>query len=229
MSGSRMRSTTGASPADKNIFGVAAGVGRAKREKQNGHPARIIWLTGLSASGKTTIARALEQRLFELGCHTAVLDGDNLRHGLCADLGFSREDRRENIRRVGEVSRLFLEAGVIAISAFISPYATDRDNIRKNVAEGDFIEVYVKCSLAECERRDPKGLYRKARAGLIPGFTGLDDPFEPPTAPELVLDTEALTVNEAVKTIVEYLNNARDPSGSINFDRATMVLTANAI
>jgi adenylylsulfate kinase len=229
MSHFRTRGSASASPAEKNIFSAAAGVDRAKREKQNGHRARIIWLTGLSASGKTTIARALEQRLFKMGCHTAVLDGDNLRHGLCADLGFSREDRQENIRRVGEVARLFLDTGTIAISAFISPYAADRDNIRKHVEDGDFIEVYVKCSLAECERRDPKGLYRKARAGLITGFTGLDDPFEPPAAPELVLDTEALIVNEAVKIILEYLHDTGELSGKIDSNCDSAVLTTEAL
>jgi adenylylsulfate kinase len=161
----------------------------------------------LSGAGKTTIARELEDKLFSQGYQIAVLDGDNMRYGLCADLGFSREDRRENIRRVGEVARLFLETGTIAISAFISPYAADRDKIRASVPDGDYVEIYLECSIEECERRDPKGLYKKARAGIIRGFTGIDDPFEPPNKPELTINTEELTVEQSVNAILRYLRN----------------------
>ncbi len=195
------------SPTRENIYHSATLVSRAMRERQNRHRGSIIWLTGLSGAGKTTIARELEDKLFSQGYQIVVLDGDNMRHGLCADLGFSREDRRENIRRVGEVARLFLETGTIAISAFISPYAADRDKIRASVPDGDYVETYLECSIEECERRDPKGLYKKARAGIIRGFTGIDDPFEPPNKPELTINTEELTVEQSVNAILRYMRN----------------------
>jgi len=207
MSSSQQTTDNVVSHPNQNQSQPAAVVTRVMHERQNRHRGNIIWLTGLSASGKTTIAHELENRLFMKGCRTVILDGDNLRNGLCADLGFSREDREENIRRVGEVARLFMETGTMAISAFISPYAADRDRIRVNVPEGDFIEIYIKCSIEECERRDPKGLYKKARSGLLKGFTGIDDPFEPPVSPELVIDTEELNVDEAVDIILDYLHD----------------------
>ncbi len=178
---------------------------RKQRERQNRHGSFILWLTGLSGAGKSTIARSLEQRLFAQDYHLAVLDGDVLRTGLNADLGFAREDRRENVRRVGEVARLFMESGIITICALISPYAADRDHIRRRINNGRFVEIYVRCSLAECERRDTKGLYCKARAGLITGLTGIDDPFEEPIAPEIIVDSERQSVDQSVETILTYL------------------------
>jgi len=177
---------------------------RADWERLNGHRGAVIWFTGLSGSGKSTIARALEEALFERGIRCYVLDGDNIRHGLNKNLGFSPEDRQENIRRIGEVAKLFADAGLIAITAFISPYRADRDQARA-ISGTDFIEVYVECALEVCESRDPKGLYQKARAGLIPEFTGISAPYEPPLNPELVIDSATLTVPEAVARVTDLL------------------------
>ena len=168
------------------------------------HKPCVIWLTGLSGSGKSTIANALETKLFDLGCRTHLLDGDNVRLGLNKDLGFSPEDRSENIRRIGEVANLFAESGAIVITAFISPYSSDRD-IAKQASSQQFLEVHVGADLETCEKRDPKGLYKKARAGIIKGFTGIDAPYENPTRPSVVLDTSQTTVNECVDTILEAL------------------------
>jgi len=162
-------------------------------------------LTGLSASGKSTIATELERELFGLGQHVYVLDGDNMRHGLCSDLGFSPRDRKENIRRIGETAKLFAESGMICITAFISPYRSDRDLVRKIMEPGMFVEVYVNAPLEICERRDPKGLYAKARAHEIKEFTGISAPYEAPEKPEIELPTDQLTVAESVARIVEYL------------------------
>ena len=166
-----------------------------------------LWLTGLPASGKSTIAAALERALIERGIHAYRLDGDNIRHGLNKNLGFSREDREENIRRIGEVSKLFAESGCVAITAFISPYIIDRDNVRTLHEDGDltFLEVFVDAPLEVCERRDPKGQYKKARAGEIKGFTGVDDPYEPPEKPELALKTDEMSVTECVRAAVVLL------------------------
>lgn len=180
-------------------------VSKDEREKLSGHRGGTVWLTGLSACGKSTIANALEQRLWDLGARSFVLDGDNVRHGLNKDLGFSPEDRTENIRRIGEVAKLFTQAAVIAVTAFISPYRADRDSVRALMAPGDFIEVFVECPLEVCEQRDPKGLYQKARAGKIPEFTGVSAPYESPAAPEITLHTERQSVEECVETIVGYL------------------------
>ncbi len=182
-------------------------VSREHDKSRSDYQGKILWLTGLSGSGKTTIARELENRLRQQNFRTVILDGDGMRRGLCADLGFSRDDRRENIRRVGEVARLFMQTGLIAISAFISPYAADRERLRCSIRKQDFIEIYLNCSLAECERRDPKGLYQKARAGEITGFTGIDDPFEPPESPDITINTEELTVNKSIDAILSYLKN----------------------
>ncbi|MBI2410356.1 MAG: adenylyl-sulfate kinase [Candidatus Kerfeldbacteria bacterium] len=165
----------------------------------------ILWFTGLSGSGKSTITVALEQALYQHGHASYRLDGDNIRHGLNKDLGFSPEDRTENIRRIGEVAKLMMDAGLVVMTSFISPYRADRDLARSLVAPGEFLEIYVKCSLEKCEERDPKGLYKKARAGEIPEFTGISAPYEEPEEPELVLDTATLSVDEAVQTILEYL------------------------
>lgn len=180
------------------------------REKLNGHPALIVWLTGLSASGKSTLAKAAEQRLFEDGTAVARLDGDNVRHGLCGDLGFSTEDRNENIRRVAEVAGILYELGHVVICAFISPFAAERALARSLVPEDRFLEVYVKCDLNECKRRDPKGLYAKAERGEITGFTGVDAAYEEPTEPELVIDTGSLDLDSSIDlltdTIMSYLS-----------------------
>ena len=182
-------------------------VTRAKRERLSGHRGFTIWFTGLSASGKSTLAVAMEEALYEHGCHAYVLDGDNVRHGLNSNLGFSPEDRTENIRRIAEVAKLFRDAGVISLTAFISPYRSDRESARKLAeAEHDaFIEVFVDCPLDVCEQRDPKGMYKKARAGIIRDFTGISAPYEPPEKPEVHLQTNQLTVGECVHTIMDYL------------------------
>jgi len=189
----------------KNIIWHQSLVTRADREKMNGHKSVILWFTGLSGAGKSTLAHATEQALHAWSCRTFVFDGDNVRHGLCADLGFSAEDRVENIRRVGEMAKLFVEAGVIALTAFISPYREDRDRVRSLVPEGDFIEIYCSCPLEVCEQRDVKGLYQKARLGLIKDFTGVSAPYESPQAAELVVDTGVLTLEESVSLVLNYL------------------------
>lgn len=177
------------------------------RATRNGHRGAVVWLTGLSGSGKSTIATELENELFHHGLNTYVLDGDNVRHGLCGDLGFSPKDRSENIRRVGEVAHIMSDAGLIVITTFISPYREDRERVRK-IVEGDFVEVYVKCPVEECEKRDPKGLYKKARAGEIKDFTGLSAPYEEPVKPELLLETDKHSVAECVTQIIDYLKDA---------------------
>jgi adenylyl-sulfate kinase len=189
-----------------NIYWSRGKVTALQRALRNGHPGRVVWLTGLSASGKSTISAELERELFNLGRHVYVLDGDNVRHGLGSDLGFSARDRKENIRRVGEAARLFADAGVLCITAFISPYREDRDMVRQLLPPGMFIEVYVNAPVEICEQRDPKGLYAKARANQIKDFTGVSAPYEPPLRPEIELHTDQLTVAESVTRVVEYLN-----------------------
>lgn len=191
---------------DNNVVWHQPTVTRDRRAKNNGHKSVILWFTGLSGAGKSTIAHALEESLHQLGANTYVLDGDNVRHGLCGDLGFSDADRNENIRRIGEVSKLFIDAGVIALSAFISPFRADRQRARALVDEGDFIEIHVKCPLEVCETRDPKGLYKKARAGLIKGYTGISSPYEEPENPEIVVDTSKQDVDQCVEQIIDYLS-----------------------
>jgi adenylylsulfate kinase len=189
-----------------NIGWAGGVITRQDREIQNGNLGVILWLTGFSGSGKTTLAVALEKSLFERGNNCYRLDGDNIRHGLCSDLGFTPIDRDENIRRIGEVAKLFADAGFVAISSFISPYRSGRDEIRQSVArETDFVEVYVDCPLEVCEERDPKGLYQKARAGKIPDFTGISAPYEPPLNPEIVLKTSQYTVEECVQQLLDFL------------------------
>jgi adenylylsulfate kinase len=189
----------------KNILWHDALVSRADRQSQNGHNSVILWFTGLSGAGKSTLAHAVERRLHELGCRTFVFDGDNVRHGLCADLGFSAEDRSENIRRIGEMAKLFVEAGVIALTAFISPYRSDRDRVRALAAPGDFIEIYCECPLDVCEQRDVKGLYAKARQGVIRDFTGISSPYEQPETPELAVNTATLPLDACVEQVLELL------------------------
>jgi adenylylsulfate kinase len=188
-----------------NITWHGGEVSRADRERLLGQRGVTLWLTGLSGAGKSTIAVLLERMLLDRGRLAYRLDGDNVRHGLNKNLSFSEHDRAENIRRVGEVAKLFTDAGVIVIASFISPYRRDRDALRALLAPGDFIEVYVKASLEAAERRDPKGLYKKARAGEIRGFTGIDDPYEEPAEPELVVDTERLTPEDAAAQVLAYL------------------------
>lgn len=180
---------------------------RSDREKQNNHKSNILWFTGLSGSGKSTIANAVEHQLHQQGARTYVLDGDNIRKGLCKDLGFSDADRTENIRRIGEVSKLMLDAGVIVLTAFISPFRKDRGIVRDLVPAGDFIEIFCDAPLDICETRDPKGLYKKARAGQIPEFTGITSPYEEPENPELVLKTGSISVDECVKDVLDYMRN----------------------
>lgn len=188
-----------------NIVWHAHTVARAEREEKFGHRGCTIWMTGLSGSGKSTLANALDDALWQRGIRSYVLDGDNIRHGLNKDLGFSPADRTENIRRIGEVARLFTDAGIINTTAFISPYREDRDRARAAQGEGDFVEVYVRASVDACELRDTKGLYAKARAGKIPEFTGISAPYEEPLSPEVVVDTEGQTVEESLAVILAYL------------------------
>src|SRR4051794_25669403 len=189
-----------------NITWHQGSVTRAEREQLLAQKGITIWMTGLSASGKSTIAVILEQMLLHQKKHAYRLDGDNVRHGLNKNLGFSAEDRAENIRRIGEVAKLFTDAGVIAITSFISPYRKDRDAVRASMGKGEFIEVYVNVSLATAEQRDPKGLYKQAHAGKIKGFTGIDDPYEAPEKPEIVIETETTKPEDAAKQILAYLD-----------------------
>lgn len=203
--GNYPRRTHDSANKSNNIYWSLGKITTRQRELRNGHRGCVIWLTGLSSAGKSTIATELERELFALGRHAYVLDGDNIRHGLGADLGFSPKDRAENIRRIGEVAKLFADAGVICITAFISPYRADRDLVRKILPEGRFIEVFVNAPLEICEQRDPKGLYAKARAKEIKEFTGISAPYEAPLTPELELRTDQLTVAESVTHILDYL------------------------
>jgi adenylylsulfate kinase len=188
-----------------NIVWHQGAVTRNDRAQLNGHRGCTVWLTGLSGSGKSTIAVDVEKRLLERGVHTYILDGDNIRHGLNKNLGFSPEDRTENIRRIGEVAKLFTDAGLVAITAFISPYRADRDQVRAIMQAGDLIEVFVDCPVEVCEQRDVKGLYKKARAGEIKEFTGISAPYEAPAKAELTINTAGQSVEESAKQILEYL------------------------
>jgi adenylylsulfate kinase len=200
-------------------------VSRAERERRNGHSGCVLWFTGLSACGKSTVANLVDHKLHTAGVSSFVLDGDNVRHGLNAGpgmlkeqhgeafarrfgLGFSAEDREENIRRIGAVAKLFSEAGIIAVTAFISPYRIDRDRVRATLATGDFVEIFVDAPIEVCEARDPKGLYKKARAGELRGFTGIDDPYEPPLEPELLLDSATQSPEVLADQVVAYLRKA---------------------
>jgi adenylylsulfate kinase len=194
-------------PKSRHIVWHPRSVTRKDREAIAGHKAATVWLTGLSGSGKSTIAVEVEKRLWDRGVRAFVLDGDNVRYRLNKDLGFSPEDRTENIRRIGEVANLFNEAGIITLTAFISPYRADRDQARAIMADGDFIEVYVECPINVCEQRDPKGLYKKARAGEIKEFTGISAPYEPPPKPELVLHTDQLNEDECSAILLGHLES----------------------
>ena len=184
-----------------------ATVTRKRRNQLNGHKSVVIWFTGLSGSGKSTLAHSVEEELHNLGCRTFVLDGDNVRHGLSSNLTFSDSDRKENIRRIGEVAKLMVEAGVIAITAFISPFEKDRNLVKEIFPQGDFIEIYCKASLGACESRDVKGLYKRARAGEIKNYTGIDSPYEAPDNPELVIDTEGEILEESIAKVINFLKS----------------------
>lgn len=182
-------------------------VSKSDRCDLNGHRGAVLWFTGLSACGKSTVANTVDHLLHARGIHSIVLDGDNVRHGLNKNLGFSAEDRAENIRRVGEVAKLFADAGILTLTAFISPYAADRQKARELLDDGEFIEIYVNASLETCEERDPKGLYKKARAGEIKGFTGIDDPYEAPEKAEMTLDANLKSIDELAQEVVDYLQS----------------------
>lgn len=189
----------------ENIVWHAHKVSKPDRSLQKRQKACVLWFTGLSASGKSTIAGVVEKMLFELDHHTYLLDGDNVRHGLNKDLGFNDADRVENIRRIGELSKLFADAGLLVLSAFISPFRSDRQMVRDLMAEGEFVEIYMNTPLAVCESRDPKGLYQKARRGEIKNFTGIDSAYEPPEHPEIVLNTAECSVEECAQQVIDYL------------------------
>lgn len=188
-----------------NVVWHHATVTRQRREQLNGHRGAILWFTGLSGAGKSTLAHAVEERLHQMGCRTFVLDGDNVRHGLCGDLGFTTEARIENIRRIGEVAKLFMEAGIIVLTAFISPYRADRDRVRSMAAPGDFLEIYCNSPVEICETRDVKGLYKKARAGQIQEFTGISSPYEVPLHPDLTVNTGSMDLDACVRQTLEFL------------------------
>lgn len=188
-----------------NIVWQETKITREDRYKLNNHRSCLLWFTGLSASGKSSLAAAVEKELYDYGIRSYVLDGDNIRHGLNNNLGFSPEDRKENIRRIGEVSKLFVDAGLFALSAFISPYREDRDMVRNLFPNHEFIEVFVKCPLEVCETRDPKGLYKKARKGEIQQFTGISAPYEEPLKPEIVIESNEQTLEQSVEQVIQYL------------------------
>ena len=195
-------------PIEKNrtMIWHNATILREHRNAQNGHKSVVLWFTGLSGAGKSTLAHAVEERLYKMGVRTYVLDGDNVRHGLCGDLGFSAEDRSKNVRRIGEVAKLFVDAGVIILAALISPFRNDREHVRGMVMPGDFLEIHCKCSLEVCETRDTKGLYRRARSGEVKEFTGISSPYEEPLAPELAVDTAHLSLEQSVDAVLALLN-----------------------
>ena len=191
--------------ATENLHFHKHRVARELKEKRNQHKSRVLWFTGLSGSGKSTVANATEKILHDMGLHTYILDGDNVRIGLNKDLGFSPEDRTENIRRITEVAKLFADSGSIVLTAFISPYREDRDKAREIISNEDFIEIFVSADLSVCEARDPKGLYKKARAGEIKGFTGIDAPYEAPLNPELIVETDKHDIEASAQIVVDYL------------------------
>ena len=188
-----------------NIIYHKATVTRDRRNQSNNHKSVVVWFTGLSGSGKSTLAHAVEEKLFTNGCKTFVLDGDNVRHGLSSNLGFSDDDRKENIRRIGEMAKLMMEAGLITITAFISPFKKDRNMVRNILPHGDFIEIYCEASLETCESRDVKGLYKRARSGEIKNYTGIDSPYEAPKNPELIVNTERETLEQSISKVIDFL------------------------
>ena len=189
----------------KNVVWHHAIVTRQRRNIQNNHKSTVLWFTGLSGSGKSTLAHAVEEELHQIGCRTIVLDGDNMRHGLCKDLDFSDKNRKENIRRIGEVAKLFIESGVITLTAFISPFKEERNKARELLSDGDLIEIYVKCPISVCEARDVKGMYKKAKANKIKNFTGISSPYEAPESPDLVINTDKETLSRSVDQVMGIL------------------------
>ncbi|MEO5570233.1 MAG: adenylyl-sulfate kinase [Bacteroidia bacterium] len=189
----------------KNIVRQDYKITKKDRQQLNGHKPLIAWFTGLSGSGKSTLAGLVEEHLFEMGVRTYLLDGDNIRHGLNSNVDFSNDGRKENIRRIGEVAKLFTDAGIVVLTAFISPFREDRDRVRSLVEDGDFAEIFVNCPIEICEQRDVKGLYKKARAGEIKDFTGINSPFEQPLKPEMEINTEAMSIDESVNKIVKFI------------------------
>lgn len=200
---------------DENIHHHSFSITKELRQALHGHKSFIIWFTGLSGSGKSTIANMVEGRLHEKGISTYILDGDNLRNGLNEDLGFSSEDRKENIRRIGEVAKIFVDSGIVVLATFISPYISDREDVRKKVQQGEFLEIYVKCPLEACEKRDPKGLYKKARIGEITQFTGISAPYEEPVNPEIIIETSQYSIEECVQQILNFLKD-NEHIGDVN-------------
>ncbi len=194
---------------DQNITWFIGYVSCEDREKLHGHKGAVIWFTGLSASGKSTVAHYLEKHLYDMGCSTYVFDGDNVRHGLCGDLGFSPEDRSENIRRIGEMAKLFVDAGIIAITAFISPYKADREMVREVVGKKQFMEIYIECPIEVCAARDPKGIYQKAKQGIIQNFTGISAPYEVPESPDLVIHSDKEGAIAAAKRIIRLMEQQK--------------------
>jgi len=190
-----------------NTIYYNATVTRERRNRLNNHKSVVVWFTGLSGSGKSTLAHSVEEELHNLDCRTFVLDGDNVRHGLSSNLSFSDDDRKENIRRIGEVAKLMMESGGIAMTAFISPFKKDRNLVRQLLPQGDFIEIYCNASLEACETRDVKGLYKRARAGEIKNYTGIDSPYEAPDNPELIIDTESESLEESIAKVVDFLKS----------------------
>ena len=190
-----------------NIIQHDANITREKRNQLNGHKSVVIWLTGLSGSGKSTLAHSVEEELHNLNCRTYVLDGDNIRLGLSSNLSFSDEDRKENIRRIGETAKLMMEAGIIVLTAFISPFEKDRNLVRKSLFEADFVEIFCSASLEVCESRDVKGFYKRARKGEIKGYTGIDSPYETPTNPELIVNTASESLEESVAKVIDFLKS----------------------
>ncbi len=210
----------------ENLVWHHATVRREDRRRLHGHGSAVLWFTGLSGAGKSTLAHAVEEKLHEQGCVTYVLDGDNVRHGLCGDLGFSEEDRIENVRRVGEVAKLFVDAGVIILTAFISPFAADRERVRGLVMPNDFLEIYCRCPVEVCETRDVKGHYERARTGEIKEFTGISAPYEEPLNPELVVDTDRVSLEASVDRVLALLReraviaDSRSPASTSSTPRA---------
>ncbi len=198
---------------NNHVFWHRSLITRTDREKQKGHKSFAVWFTGLPSSGKSTIAHHVEKALFEMGYHTYVFDGDNVRHGLCRDLGFSETDRKENIRRIAEVIKLFLDAGIICLSAFVSPFKRDREMAKDIIGKNEFIEIYVKCPVEICEKRDKKGLYQKAKLGLIKNYSGVNGNYEEPHNPDLILETDKSELNECVDKVIDlikkYLNKSK--------------------
>lgn len=189
----------------KNVVWHTPMVTRHLRNILNGHKSCVFWFTGLPSSGKSTLAHAVEKRLYEKGIRTYTFDGDNIRHGLCSDLGFSEKDREENLRRIAEVAKLFVDAGIVVLAAFVSPLKKHREKVRQIIGERDFIEIYCRCPVEICEKRDPKGMYKKARAGEIKEYTGVSAPYEEPENPDLIIDTHLLTLEESIEKVFKFV------------------------